>query len=492
MGPLGFRSSSCASSISGGAFAIDEQSNDARIESLDSSDAQSDDESLVDSIDSSERGEAAKPRIHQHHGTVERSGKASRTASDGEAPRLVSRTSGSTEFESLTLSASDSDDDSDAGEETMAASSCSGHWAALGAMRGAAEYVWQGGGRMLNAACFVLLPHIEGESLRYTATALSAAGAGYCAYRLLCARPGKETCASRLAAAAGSVVVAGAAGVATYMASTIPGATIAVAGTIGFIVSGLQRHAACNSQGPDQRSAFALAAPPALVVLGSAASIGVAVAVPALRSIDHGKLGRRTLALLAESATVELLKGSTEHVIPGIDRNQLPFERRLRAGLIGMLPYAVASIVLGGAIGNLLRAQMKSDRFEDYLVPLLAGALSNVVKGAVNTALLRCGGSPCGENGQSRVRPAEGLKGLKLPQADKLFTKTALRFMLMHGRDVMFLALVDGGLAEIPAAVIAFALYAFFAQHRDLMFELMEGDGWSEPQVTARPEISPA
>lgn len=390
------------------------------------------------------------------------------------------------EAEALAISSSRLDHDPVSDEHLTARSSCLTHWASLGAMRGLAEYAWQGSGRIVNAGCFSLLASADGEALRYATTALSAAGAGYCSYRLLRARLGSESCATTLAAVVGSLLMAGTAGVATYTASTIPGLGIAVTSTLAFMLSGLQRHA----NGQRQTSAWATAGPPALVVLGSTASMAVAVCVPALRSIDHGKLARRTLALLAEAATVELIKGSTEQFMPGVDRGKLSFERRLRAGLIGLLPYATASVLFSGVLGNLLRAQMNSERFEDYLVPLLVGALSNVVKGAVNTALLRSGAEcpPCGAHQEGPVRATEGLK---LPQADKLCAKTALRFLLLHGRDVLFLALIDGGIAEIPAAVITFALYAFFAQHRDLMFDLMQGDGWSEPQIVTRPEISP-
>lgn len=471
--PLGFRHSPSASNSSVEVSSADPSGDDTCIESVDSSSEQ---EVSLPRLSASRI--AVEPpddgsRIRQPHGYGEQAGIGGRTSIAG------------SDFDSLSLSSSDADDESESSAGTAASSSCATHWAALGAMRGVAEYLWQGGGRMVNAGCFVALSHGDGESLRIAATALSAASAGYCSYRLIRSQLGSSTYASTLAAAAGGIVLGGAAGMATYLASTIPGATLAATGTLGFIVSGLFHHATANGQNPDDRSAVSVAVPPVLVVLGGAASIAVAVAVPALRSVDHGRLGRRTLALLAEAATVELLKGSTETAIPGIDKSRLPFERRLRAGLIGMLPYAVASVVFSGVLGNLLRAQMHSERFEDYLVPLLVGAVSNVIKGAINTALLHCGGAcpPCSATHEAAVRPAEGLKA---PQADKLLTKTALRFMLMHGRDVLFLALVDGGMDEMSASCVAYTLYAFFAQHRELMFDIMQGDGWSTPGLRVR------
>ena len=44
----------------------------------------------------------------------------------------------------------------------------------------------------------------------------------------------------------------------------------------------------------------------------------------------------------------------------------------------------------------------------------------------------------------------------------------------------------DKGLAIMPAACIAQACYSVFAQQRDLIYELMQGKGWSEPVLNQR------
>jgi hypothetical protein len=41
-------------------------------------------------------------------------------------------------------------------------------------------------------------------------------------------------------------------------------------------------------------------------------------------------------------------------------------------------------------------------------------------------------------------------------------------------------------MAIMPAACIAQACYSVFAQQRDLIYELMQGKGWSEPVLNQR------
>lgn len=359
---------------------------------------------------------------------------------------------------------------------------CTYGWPAMSAMRSLAEFVWHGTGRVINAGCFVLLSNAPPSSFRIAASVMAGVAAGHCGYRMVVTRTGDSACGKVLAAAAG-VVTGAAAGTATYVGSGYPGLMVAAASVAAFgasYVQHVERHA--------EQPAMAKAIPAAVVVATCGASIAVAICTPALRIMDTGKLGRRTLALLAEAVSIELLKGTTEYIFPGVDRSHLPFERRLKAGMIALLPYALASVGFSGIAGNLLRVQMQSERFEHYLAPLLVGALASVVKGAVNTAVYRCGGelSSCESASADGVRPADGLR---LPAIGITLEKAALRFAIANARDVIYLSLVDDGLEEIPAACLAYLLYAFFAQHRDLIFDVMQGEGWTEPRLTARTTI---
>ncbi len=349
-------------------------------------------------------------------------------------------------------------------------------WFALGTIRGIAEYAWQAAGRSANALCFSLLVNATPGTLRPLAAAASALAAGYCGYRLLKAKVGDETCAQKFAVAMGSAAIAAAGGGAAACGWASPGLALASAGAVTFVLSGVARKSARLS------SPAAAPAMPLLFAMTTGASLTAMVFVPSLRMIDVGKLPRRSLSLLAEAATTEIFKGATERMLPRASREGMSFERKLKIALTGLLPYAVASVLFNGALGNLLRAQMQSDRFEDLLLPMLVGALGNVVKGAVNAALLRC----------SRNDPA-GVQAAKCPgppALPALINKTALRFVIAHARDILYLSLVEHGISELAAACTAYLLYAFFAQHRDLLFDMMQGDGWSDPQVVVRDSVS--
>jgi hypothetical protein len=350
-------------------------------------------------------------------------------------------------------------------------------WYALSGTRGVAEYAWQTAGRAANAAAFVLLASADPGALRPIAAMLSALTAGYCGYRLIRAKTGDETCAQKLAVALGTAASAAAGGVATAYGWAAPGLAI---GTAGIISAALACGASATAVRPTCAADTVI---PAVFVASSGASLTLMAFVPSLRMIVIDKLPRRSLALMAEAMTTEFFKSSTERTLPRLDRESLAFERKLTGALMGLLPYALASVGLNGALGNLLRAQLHSDRYEDLLIPMLVGALANVVKGAVNTALL-CHSAGTRATVQAPECPS-------LPDRSALMAKTALRYVIAHARDVLYVSLVEHGMNDMAAACTAYALYALFAQHRDLLFDLMNGEGWSEPQLTAREAVSP-
>ena len=367
--------------------------------------------------------------------------------------------------------------------DTCSMPSCGYSWPALSLMRGTAELLWHGVGRVVNAGTFIALSNVPASGLRITASVMTGVAAGGCGYRFVASRTDGGACGTALAAAAG-LVTGIAAGTATYYGSGYPGLMVAATSVVAFGASHVQ-HSMDNMDNREVYAPLANAVVPAVVVAVHGASIAVVAYTPGLRAADVGKLGRRTIALLAEAVTIELFKGSTERIAPGVDRSRLSFERKLKLGLIGLLPYAFASVVFSGIFGNLLRAQMKSDQFESYLAPLLVGALASVIKGAVNTAIVRSRGNPssCASGDDDGVNAAEGLR---CPTPGITLEKAALRFAIASARDVIYLSLVDSGLEEIPAACIAYSLYAFFAQHRELMLDMTQGEGWSEPRLVQR------
>lgn len=359
-------------------------------------------------------------------------------------------------------------------------------WPALSGLRGLMEYAWHAPAKVVNAGAFTLLAAVPATPMRYVAASLAGVAAGYCTYRLIVSRTGDGPCSKALAAAAG-LVAGGAASVATAQGSGYPGLMTAAASVLGSFTS----HVVHHSERAEEPTAAAKWLGPGLVVVTLGGSIAVSFALPSLRVLDLGRLHRRTLAVLAESATIELLKAPVERAMPAADQRAARFERKLKMALIGVLPYALCSIVFNGLVGNLLRSEMRSDRFESYLAPVLTGALASVAKGAVNAAIIASGGLPsvCGDRTARHVRPAEDAL---FPPPGITLEKIALRFTIAHARDVIYLSLVDSGVPETGAACLAFGLYAFFAQHRDLLFDMMQGEGWSEPQHHSRTAVSSA
>ncbi len=362
------------------------------------------------------------------------------------------------------------------------------------ASRGAIEFAWHAAGRVVNAATYVGLASAPASMLRPIAIVPTIASAAYYGYRLtyraLDWQGDTETSSSTLPAASKTLVASlGAAaagvgaGVAMYYGSAVPAIAIGAGNVISFIISERGAHAHFCRQPQSRctpRSTSLL--PPAILMTSCATGIGIAIGVPTLRALDRVKLDRRTIAVLAECATVEILKGTSARSIPGVDRELLGFENRLTIGLIGMLPYALASGILNGWVGSLLQAEMDSDRFETYVIPMLVGALANVVKGSVNTALMTCTSL---RDHQSPVAVLDP-KCPACPSVRATIEKSALRFLIANARDLLFIALVDRGVPKGIAGGIAYSLYALFAEHRDLMLDAMRGDGWTEPTMHAR------
>ena len=57
-------------------------------------------------------------------------------------------------------------------------------------------------------------------------------------------------------------------------------------------------------------------------------------------------------------------------------------------------------------------------------------------------------------------------------------------------RNAIYVQLRKGGMSVLQATILAQFAYAFFAQNRDLVYDLMQGEGWvattSEPGSPAR------
>jgi hypothetical protein len=374
---------------------------------------------------------------------------------------------------------------------------------ASSALRAVGEYLWQTAGRVANVAVFVGLAGVDKEVLRPWVTVAGAVAGGSCGYRLLKSRIGTETRLQQAAVLLGTAASAAAGGAVAGFGWAAPGVALGAGGVVTLATSlvNRMRHqsiaqslahtepgsggacsaTASNSHVPEVASFFITALP---------LTVGLYF-VPGTQTADLSILARRNLAIMSEASVIELLKAATERIGPTANRDRLNLERKLLAALIGLAPYVISSIVFNGIFGNLLRAQLQSNSIPDLLTPMLIGALANVVKGAVNSAAIRAVGGAqrrCFNSDNATLRASEGLN---LPYPKKVLPKIALRYALIACRDALYLSLREKQLNDMAAACVASGIYAVFAQNRDIILDLMDGEHWTEPQIMAKPVALP-
>lgn len=198
-------------------------------------------------------------------------------------------------------------------------------------------------------------------------------------------------------------------------------------------------------------------------------------------SLADQTLAARNAGAVVESVIVELCKSSFEQVGWSVDRKQLNFEGKVLMAAIGMLPYVGASVFVNGWLASLAQPPHDSHEFVVLVGPVLMSTIVNGIRGAANAATVRhLHRSAIGVRDPSStvVRSPQGVAS---PQARPVLLKTAVRFFLISCRNAIYLNLRAGRFSVLQANCIAQLVYAVFAQNRDLMFDLMQGEGWSSP-----------
>lgn len=203
-------------------------------------------------------------------------------------------------------------------------------------------------------------------------------------------------------------------------------------------------------------------------------------------SPQESHIAARSIALLIESSVIELCKTSLEKLGPSVDKHVLSFEGNAAALLMGLPFYTAATVLLNGVISGALQPPVDSTKFVELWIPLIVGGIANMVRGTVNActaAYLASNNIGLHESDKSLLRPNAWIQK---PDCHKLAQKTAIRLFLSASRNTFYFYLRDNGLSIMPAACIAQACYSVFAQQRDLIYELMQGKGWSEPFLNHR------
>ncbi len=203
-------------------------------------------------------------------------------------------------------------------------------------------------------------------------------------------------------------------------------------------------------------------------------------------SPQESHIAARSIALLFESSIIELCKASLEQLGPSVDKHVLSFKGNATALLMGLPFYTAATVLLNGVVSGSLQPPVDSTKFVELWIPLIVGGLANTVRGSVNAcsiAYLASNNVDVSSSEKSLLRPNAGIQK---PDCFKITEKTTVRFFLSSCRNALYFYLRDKGMAIMPAACIAQACYSVFAQQRDLIYELMQGKGWSEPVLNHR------
>jgi hypothetical protein len=189
---------------------------------------------------------------------------------------------------------------------------------------------------------------------------------------------------------------------------------------------------------------------------------------------------------LIEALTVELTKATLSTVGISVNKDAMVFEEKFKTAMMGLLPYVIASVLLNSVAGGLLQAELQSDLFTNLIVPALVGALANCIKGAANAAAARYVSDPNANFLQASEQTTRPHQGPQWPISKQLTPKVMLRYLMISCRDSLFFGLKKAGVPPDLANACSMAVYACFSQYRELFFDLMQGEGWSEPTIKQR------
>jgi hypothetical protein len=122
--------------------------------------------------------------------------------------------------------------------------------------------------------------------------------------------------------------------------------------------------------------------------------------------------------------------------------------------------------------------------FEKLIWPLLIGAIAKGVRGACNAAAVYV----CHQRGWGVAKPDTNIlrpsMGPKRPEAIRMSKKIAIRFFLSACRNAVHDRLTHAGMSVVQASILSQGIYGFFAQNRDLVYDLMKGEGWNTSEET--------
>ncbi len=341
------------------------------------------------------------------------------------------------------------------------------------------DYVGQGLGRVIGAGIYCALATPNEAGLRIAAGVSGAMMAGQLARRLAAAHIGTDTVCQQAGVAFCTVLGAAAGGAISALGSNQLIVGIGTCTLLSASASLLKRSAE-TPEARERAEGMQLSAATFGVLSGTLVG-----SIDPTWQVDTQLLPARNLGLVAEATVIEVCKSSFERIGPSVDRHALNFEGRIVVALAGMVPYVVATVVFNGYLAGRLQPAYDSTQLRDLVGPALLGALANAIRGASNAlaaCLVRRAKRFTAATGADCLRPHAGIR---CPKPRQVSDKACVRYFLSACRNAMYARLRDAGFSVVDANMISQAVYACFAQCRDLIADLMHGSGWTEPQLRA-------
>jgi len=335
-------------------------------------------------------------------------------------------------------------------------------------------------GRTLGLGLFNAAAYVASASVpcQIVAGGLGAVFGGLQAQRLAAAQIGSDSTLQYCGVAACTLMGATAGAAIASLGTYQPVAALAVGSALAITVS-LAKF--CRKRPNDD---IAIDATKATIFL-----VSTAASVCAITSLNNYicpsiNLAPKNLGVVLEATTVEFFKSSLERWGPSVDRHALNFNGKVYASMAGLLPYLAATVLLNGYVSGKMQPDHETHDFEKLIWPLLIGAIANGVRGACNAAAVYV----CHQNGWGVAKPDASIIrpsiGPKSPEAIRMSKKIAIRFFLSACRNAVHDRLTHAGMSVVQASILSQGIYGFFAQNRDLVYDLMKGEGWITSEET--------
>ena len=335
-------------------------------------------------------------------------------------------------------------------------------------------------GRTLGLALYNAAAYVASAVLpcQIVAGGVGAVFGGLQAQRIAAAQIGTDSMLQKCGVAACTVVGATAGAAIASLGVYQPVAALAFGSALAISVSLVKF---CRKNPHDDIAIDASKA--TIFLIGTAASVSAITVLDTYLSPSIN-LAPKNLGVVVEALTVELFKSSLERCGPSVDRHALNFNGKVYASTAGLLPYLAATVLLNGYVNGILQPGHETHEFIELILPLLIGAIANGVRGAGNAFAVY----ECHRRGWGVAKPdAEIIRpsiGPKRPEGVRISKKTAVRFFLSACRNAVYDRLIHGGMTVVLASTLSQAIYGFFAQNRDLVYDLMKGEGWVTEGVT--------